>query len=403
MRSKMIFIVTIAALWFVNQAAAGDLMQQYLQNNSQYSKGQISYSLGPTIPAPSGQSTTVNLSAGIVPNGSCGALSLKAALPSISQTVQGLENQAFGILNGVITSAPMLAICYASQTLCDIYKYYRANANAALTFKQSQCQAIEKLAADAGSSLRNQRIMQCIQEHGGDYTAALDDCGTPTDLHDPVTGQLTAGYKLSDVVGNVAPDNPAVNQYVTQLLGDIQFNASAGMSTLNAQRLGQEYMLGDLTKKYYNALKSYDGTVPPAGDPFYQTVSTPGFPLNPMIMNKIVLLDPATRDNFYQGYATVASMTEMTYRIEDATNALETAKNSQKDKDSIAKTEQFITQLHREYDMLEKKMALQRDYLVPMFTALMATQVPGRPGIVTPVDVQNSRPPLPTLNSPWSK
>jgi hypothetical protein len=107
-----------------------------------------------------------------------------------------------------------------------------------------------------------------------------------------------------------------------------------------------------------------------------QTLSTPGVPITPLIVTRLSALDAATRDNFYRQYAAVAAITAMLYKIEDAIDAFERAKAAAQDKDTIAKLEDTMKDLQRRYDLMERRLALQRDYLIPMMSAVMAYSPP---------------------------
>ena len=79
-------------------------------------------------------------------------------------------------------------------------------------------------------------------------------------------------------------------------------------------------------------------------------------------------------------------MTTMLYKLEEAIDALEAAKNASQNKDVISKLEEGVKDLDRRYGLLERKLALQRDYMLPMFQTLMSYRPPARTG--GPVELQ---------------
>ena len=71
-------------------------------------------------------------------------------------------------------------------------------------------------------------------------------------------------------------------------------------------------------------------------------------------------------------------MTALLYQIEDAIDAFDTAKAGTQDKDTIDKLEDIMKTLQRKYDLMKEKLALQKDYLMPMFNTVMSYSPPSK-------------------------
>jgi len=395
---RIIVAAIVATCLFIVQAsqATADLLEMYLQNDSSPTRGEISYGFGASIPAPYGKGKggdVIKLSAGLKKNKGCG-FSFAGEVKAIFSK-EMLDQYVSGLVGSITSGAPLLLLCYASQTLCDLYKHYRAMANAALRMKQASCQQVEALAMKAGSSLRNNRIMECISENMGEigYDAAVEKCGniTDPDINVPGSAEYKTEFDLGEALAKAGTDNPDLQNFIKGVVGDVRFSGSFGIYTGSKTKYGLEGQISDLTNKYYDAIKDVGegyrgGGGCPDGDTL-SLVSTPGNPITCLILSRVALLDPQTRDNFYRQYATVAAMTAILYKIEDAVDALERAKAAAKDKDSIEKLKDTINDLERRYSLVERRLALQKDYLNPMMLTLLQYQTPPRTPDITEEEI----------------
>jgi len=383
-RNKIAFLLIIG-FSFTSQVYA-DLLDLYRDNDKTPTRGQISYGFGVNIPAPYGPGAggnVIDLSAGLKKGGSCGNFNLASELKGIFSK-EVLDQYVAGLTGSIVSGAPLLLLCYASQTLCDLYKHYRGMANAGLSMRQKQCQQIEALAMKAGTSLRNNRVMECISEKMGSmgYEAAVAECGqmSDPDIQVPGSSDYKKEYDLSEAIAKVGSDDPMIQEFIKGVVGDVRFSGGYGIYTAGKTKYGMETEVSNFTNVYYNAFRDVGeqaakaGTIP--GPETLKLISTPGFPITPLILTRLRALDSATRDNFYRQYATVAAMTNLLYKIEDAIDAFERAKAASKDKDTIDKIEGTMKDLQRRYDLMEKRLALQKDYLIPMMSALMTYSPP---------------------------
>ena len=380
--------------------AHADLLEQYLNNDQTPTRGQVSYGFGANVPAPyapNAGGNVIDLSGGVQAGGSCGGFNLGASLKSVFN-LEAADQYVQGLASAALSSAPMLLTCYASQTLCDITKFFRTNANAILSMRAGQCQQVEALAEKTGTSLRNNAIKKCIDEHranGDDLDTAMSACGNiQPDTTIPGSTQQVAEYSISDAVAKAGSSDPDVQNFIKGIIGDVRFSGSAGIYTAGSTQYGMETQVSNYTNAFYNATQG-------VGEQFVSNrqcpdahtlnlISTPGTPISCLTLTRLSTLDPDTRDNFYRQYASVAAINTLLYKMEDALEALEKAKAAAQDKDTIAKLEDGMNDMERRYNIMEKRLALQKDYLVPMMQTLMQQQAPYRaPDVTQPqVDIQ---------------
>ena len=62
-----------------------------------------------------------------------------------TQLIQGLQTTATNLIGAAISQLPMVSLCYAAPTMCDIVKYLQELVNEILQFKGLSCQQAEQL------------------------------------------------------------------------------------------------------------------------------------------------------------------------------------------------------------------------------------------------------------------
>lgn len=389
MLTVIISIVAIIVFGGFSITQAGDLLQMHMDVDNTKKRSEFSFNAGVNIPSAfkdGGGGKLVDLSAGLKKKGGCGSFDIGATIKGLFNK-EVLDQYIAGLTGAIVTGAPLLLTCYASQTLCDLYKHFRNMANAGIALRNAQCQQIEQLAMSTGTQLRKTAEERCVAEEqyagNTDQYAVTKKCGSATDLKIDIPGldKLADGYNLVDSLATKFTDDPAMQKFIKGILGDIEIKAGVGIAR-KYPRYAEESILSELTHKYQNAIKDVGESVAKGGTPpsaeTLKTVSTPGVPITPQILTKLRFVDPVTRDNFYSQYATVAAMTAMLYRIEDLVDQLEGEKAAIQDEVRKKEMETIIKKTERKYDLMMKRLQLQRDYLNPIMVAILSHQPPIR-------------------------
>ena len=81
--------------------------------------------------------------------------SMKAAFEEFPEMLEALVKEIVGQL-------PLLAACYASPTICDLYKHYQGLMNALIQAKYGHCQAIQNAMMYAGKRLAGGEESNCL-------------------------------------------------------------------------------------------------------------------------------------------------------------------------------------------------------------------------------------------------
>ena len=406
---KNFLIVSAITLTLTNTTYA-DLLDVYTSSGSTRERSQLTYEFGVNSPVlnkdQSGAQKIFDLNAGIDANkGSCSILgNLKANITSLfnfEKLIQGLTQN----ISNFVSAAPYTLICYASQTLCDITKFLRNMANFTAQMNVTSCQAYEKLASDIGTSLRAKKVKECAMEKAqssdpAEYQLYLAECEQEADIlpiQIPGTSEILQGkFTLKEQMQKIFTDQPEIAEVVSKLLGDFTIGYNVGIKQSQAPLYGEDTMLSEYIEKYNNAISDTvegyinDGRVP--SDDEIKLISIPGMPLTKNIMDRISFMNPVERKDFYEQYATVAGMYALTMKIEEAMKALEVAKNQNQDENARKVLIEQINALKDKYDLIYKRLTLQKDFLVPMMKTIMSYQPPE----VTPnVQYHNIEPLIP--------
>lgn len=401
MKNIFLIIAAIATILSSNTSYASDLMTDYMNNNN----NSADYRFGVNLPTPynnsgGGQLASIGGNAG--PNNKgCGF----GALANITAqfNISALENLGTSIISGV----PIMVLCYASQTLCDAYKFARNLANAAASLGTASCQQIEKLAMNTGTELRKDAVQNCIMGKvgSGSYSAqefmeAADSC--EGNSSNPVSKFLNEGgtatsFNLSDWVNKTYPpsENPVLNSTLKLITGDMNFSAG-GISHTTPQK-GIETMQSTYSQAYYNAVKNTiensvsNGTPPSSSD--LATISVPGYPMTPYFASKLTTLPSDMRNSFYSQYSTVAGTIQTLSNVQDLEDKLETAKANGGDPSKTAAVQGEIDKLKTRMGFLEKQMDIQAKYLAPMIGAVMDYKLSSdKPGPSSTQEMQEGMP-----------
>lgn len=382
---RKIAAMIIIGILNINIAYAGDLMTDY-NNANQHN---ANYQFGVNLSAPySGNTQIASVGGNASLNKGCGMLGALSSLTASFNT-QAMENLGVALLS----SAPTLLLCYASQTLCDAYKFARNMAQAMAHLSTMNCQQVEKLAINAGDGLRKEGVQQCINQKWGagsntndsaSFMNAVSQCESDPSSN-PITNFLNVGgssgsYSLSQWVNNQYPSSqyPLLNTALSTIVGDVSWGGGGKRPV--TPLLGLETMQSQASQVCYSAIKNViegavsSGTAPSSSD--LAAISLPGQPVTTYFATKLMTLPPDTRDSFYSQYSTVygtvVTLTTMQSTEDGLEAALEMAAGPQQRediRDKIAKVKTRMGYLTQQLDM-------QRNYLNPMVASVMQYNLP---------------------------
>jgi hypothetical protein len=289
--------------------------------------------------------------------GPCGAFDFAS---SLRQSFEELPELFEALIGQVLSSVPMLALCYASPTLCDLAKHWQALVNLAIQAKYGQCQHIQTAMAYGGLRLRGGQISQCLEEQveaGNSITWAMKTCnGDVQTIRTPWGDQRTEVSLVQDTL-NAAGANQETRALAGALLGEVTLRANGG-------KLGtsQSRPQGAMLRRYEGHRAEADAALRDAVDELKATgsisdttlrsLSVPGQALPRAALDALVALesDPVRYNSLSQKLTTSLAVTKLTWECTELQEQLAS---------SIEANQELTDEARR---MLEKRLeGLQRD------------------------------------------
>jgi hypothetical protein len=289
--------------------------------------------------------------------GTCGAFDFADSFKEAFEAIPGvLEN----MLGQAIEGLPMLVLCYASPTLCDLAKHWQALVNALIQAKYAQCQQVQNAMAYGGLRLRGGHISQCLEDEtrqGHSISAALETCNKSVAFLRSPEGEKRQRIDLLQETFRAAGATPETQTLARGLLGEITLTAHGETLGLDHQRphaaLLQRYEghRQDADAALRQALDELrtTGTV---SDATLRTVSVPGQPLPRAALDALLTLqqDQVRFESLVHKLTTGVALTQLTWECAELQEQLAAA----------TEANQHLTDEQRR--LLEKRLdGLQRD------------------------------------------
>ena len=278
----------------------------------------------------------------------------------------------------------MLALCYASPTLCDLAKHWQALVNMAIQAKYAQCQQIQMAMAYGGLRLRGGQISQCLEDEvqaGRSITEALRTCNG--DVHRPPDARR----------GPCAPGGAACTRRCTRRGRRRKLHALArsllGEVTLMRAMASWAPSTSGLRPPCCSAMRAIATTPrrpcarrsrnwPATGqvsDATLRAVSVPGQPLPRAALDALVTFqqDPTRFDSLVQKLTTGLAITRLTWECHDLQDQLaaSTEANQELTDEQRRLLEKRLEGLQRDLSqVIAKKEVLER-HLQPALEALL--------------------------------
>lgn len=325
-------------------------------------QGEFRYST-PSMSLSTGQGGGTIASTNLSTRRGCGVADFAGEFSALLNA-EALQSYIKDVGRNVLASAPLVALCYSSPTLCDAYKHFKSMASGMLQAKAAECQAIEQAAMGAGEQMRKRQEMACIEEKvsaGTPMYQALDQCkGADLKL---------VGYDLStvddlDIVGGALDKvgaDPDTRDLAKVLLGDVRLRTGAAGSSREIKRAAPDALnrVWTETQEGYvrdieTALTSLEaGRMPTIEE--LRAISAPGRPVTAAELAAFLRLDPASRAIAVQRLASALTLARLSERLgrlkEDLAESRRLAQNTnqaqQEIDNQIAATESMIARLRR--------------------------------------------------------
>jgi hypothetical protein len=313
--------------------------------------------------------------------GACGSFNFLGSIQDAFESIPGLFES---LLDAVIANLPMLALCYASPTLCDLAKHWQSIINAVIQAKFAQCQQVQTTMAYAGLRMRGGAISQCLEdeaEAGTTLSRALDKCnGGASAIRSPF-GDNRSRINLIDDTLTAAGTNQEMRTLATTLLGEITLQANGGplssrhdrASTAMLARYETHRQAAEAALRRGVSERQATGDVSAAT---LQAASVPGQPLPRAAIDALAVLqnDTTRSESYLAKLSTGVAITQLTWECHELQEALDeaTEANSHVTDEQRRLLQLRLASLQRDLKhVMEKKEAAEK-HLQPAVEALLA-------------------------------
>jgi len=173
----------------------------------------------------------------------CGSFSLGqgfmdqlAGMLDPSSMLGAVQQTATSLLGALVSQLPMIGVCYAWPTGCDIIKYLQNFINELLQFQGLSCSQAEAMLTGLGGKLRKQVEMQCVERNmagGMTVEKAQRRCAaTAGQMRQGITehappGQRDGDSKLIEDTLTRAGADQEIKDFANELLGEIEIKGDA--------------------------------------------------------------------------------------------------------------------------------------------------------------------------------
>ena len=311
--------------------------------------------------------------------------------------IAGIQSTATNLIGAAISQLPMVGLCYAAPTMCDIVKYLQDLINEILQFKGLSCQQAETLLTGLGGKLRKHAETQCLgKKMAGGMTiekAQLACDTSATDMRQGITDHATGkpiGDSGSDGNSKLIEDTltraaapQEIKDFAKALLGEVEIKAGAGGEIdidiqAPQKRLHDEYEIE--INAVINELEECVNIVE-AGNPLVydkrRNVSLPGMAMPDAVLKGLADIrahDPAAYAQYAGKLAGNLVMLKLSWKIHETRDLLEegTIDNTKLSEAELEVMEARLNRLMRESERFISEKALAERHLLPIMQEIVA-------------------------------
>lgn len=315
-----------------------------------------------------------------------------------SAIIAGIQQTATSLLSGLISQLPMVSLCYAAPTMCDIVKYLQDFVNEMLQFKGLSCSQAEAVLSGLGGKLRKHVQSRCVGrklEKGKTLEKAEDECarsanqmrgGIIDHASGKPVGQGDGNSRLLEDTLTRAAAPQEIKDFVKDLLGEVEIkgDGDAGIDVdvqAPTKRLHDEY--GIERQQVINELHDIVVNVVGSGSqvPYdkRKLVSLPGMAMPDAVLRALHDIsegDPAAYDDYLNKMGGNFAMLKLSWKVNEARDLLEegTIDNTQLSDAEIDILQARLDRLLRERDRFVSEKELMERHALPIMREVLAHQ-----------------------------
>ena len=306
-----------------------------------------------------------------------------------SAVIAGIQSTATNLIGAAISQLPMVGLCYAAPTMCDIVKYLQDLVNEIIQFKGLSCSQAETLLTGLGGKLRRHVETECVGARlrsGMTIDRAQAAClgstaGGVTDHAPP--GFADGNSRLIEDTLTRAGAEQAIKDFATDLLGEVEVRGDAdGGIDLDIRaprkRLHDEYQIE--RQQMVNEINDSVNIVG-AGNPLpadkRKQASLPGMAMPDAVLRglwDIREVDPAAYNDYLAKMGGAFAMLKMSWKVNETRDLLEEGKigNTQLSDAEMEIMEARLNRLERERDRFIGEKELMERHALPIMREVLA-------------------------------
>ena len=311
--------------------------------------------------------------------------------------IAGIQQTAMNLLGAAISQLPMIGLCYAAPTMCDIVKYLQDLINEILQFKGLSCQQAETLLTGLGGRLRKSAETQCVgKKMAGGMTVERAQVACSTSASDmrqaiidhatgkPITDSGSDGNsKLVEDTLTRAAAPQEIKDFANDMLGEVEIKAGAGGEIdIDVQapkkRLHDEYEAEK--SRFFNELYECSNIVAGGGQLAYdkrRECSLPGMAMPDGVLRglyDIGQIDPAAYNDYLNKLASNMALVKLSWKVNETRDLFEegTIDNPDLDEASQEILELRLARLMREKARFISEKETTERHVLPIMQEILA-------------------------------
>ena len=365
--------IEAASLDHVGQALRGGLAAGYPQ-----------YTPGPTplhgfeIATPCG---SFSFGQGLVDN--------LAGMLDPAAIIAGIQTTATSLIGAAISQLPMVSLCYAAPTMCDIVKYLQDLINEIIQFKGLSCSQAETLLTGIGGKLRRQVETTCVGKglRSGltidrAQAACLGSTASGITEHAPPGGTDGNSRLIEDTLRRADAEQEIID-FARELLGEVEITGdSEGGIDMDIEaptkRLHDEYQIerNQMVNEINDAVNIVGGGNPLPPDK-RKLVSLPGMAMPDAVLRGLYDIwdtDPGAYNDYLAKMGGTLAMLKLSWKVSETRDLLEEGKigNTQLSEAEMEIMEARLNRLVRERDRFVSEKELMERHALPIMREVIA-------------------------------
>lgn len=306
-----------------------------------------------------------------------------------SAVISGIQSSATSLIGAAISQLPMVGLCYAAPTMCDIVKYLQDMVNEIIQFKGLSCSQAETMLTGLGGKLRRHAETECVGrnlQNGMTIDRAQAACmgSTASGIveHAPA-GQTDGNSRLIEDTLTRADASQEIKDFANELLGEVEVEGDSGGGIdvdiqAPTKRLHDEYQIErqEMLNEINESVNIVGGGNLLPGDK-RKAASLPG-----MAMPDAVLMglwdiresDPGAYRDYLTKMSGAFAMLKLSWKVSETRDLLEEGKigNAQLSDAEMEIMEARLSRLERERDRFIGEKELMERHALPILREVLA-------------------------------